>query len=64
MGCKQAPIKNRPNAVDDDTIDRGISGQSLRDKGLHYDIATGRPNHSDGVNLIHNPGVPEKPYGY
>jgi len=28
-----------------EAIDRGTSGQSLLDKELHYDPATGKPNH-------------------
>ncbi len=65
MGCMSEPIKGKPNAIDDDTINRGVSGQSLRDTGMHYDPATGKP---DGeaimVNEIHNPGMSEVPNGY
>ena len=41
----------RPNAMEDDTIDRGITGQSLRDKGMNYDPATGLPTGGKDVNL-------------
>ncbi len=59
------PITHKPNIKDDDTIDRGISGQSLRDTGQHYDPATGKSTGgAKDVNLVHNPGVSETPDGY
>ena len=43
--------QRRPNAMEDDTIDRGVTGQSLRDKGMNYDPATGLPTGGYDVNL-------------
>jgi len=37
--------------MDDDTINRGVTGQGLRDKELRYDPATGRPTGGMDVNL-------------
>ncbi len=49
MKCNK-PITGQPNGIDDDTIDRGITGQSLRDKSMSYDPATG-VSHGTNVNL-------------
>lgn len=46
-------ITGKPNAMDDDTIDRGITGQSLRDKSMSYDPQTGKGYGID-VNLNHS----------
>lgn len=51
MSCNSKPINGRPNAMDDDTINRGITGQSLRDKSMNYDPATGKPTGGMDVNL-------------
>ena len=48
---KHKPVTGKPNAMDDDTIDRGITGQSLRDKSMNYDPATGKPTGGKDVNL-------------
>ena len=45
------PIKDLPNIQDDDTINRGITGQCLRKTGQYYDPATGKPTSSENVNL-------------
>jgi len=62
MSCKREPIKNRPNGIDDDTIDRGVTGQGLRDKEMHYDPATGKRTGGTDVNL-NVPGEMES-YGH
>lgn len=49
MKCKQ-PITGKPNGIDDDTVNRGVTGQSLRDKSMNYDPATGKGSGAD-VNL-------------
>ncbi len=36
-------MNGKPNGIDDDPVNRGTTGQSLRDKGQHYDPATGKP---------------------
>jgi len=65
MESSEKPISGKPNITDDDTLNRGISGQSLRDTGMHYDPATGKPTSGAvEVNLVHNPGMSEKPSGY
>ncbi len=35
------------NGVYDDPVNRGITGQNLRDKGMKYDPATGKDNKGD-----------------
>lgn len=60
------PITGKPNIKDDDTINRGISGQCLCDTGMYYDPATGKPTGGGktDMNLVHNPGKSEVPDGY
>lgn len=41
MKCN-TPITGKPNGIDDDTVNRGVTGQSLRDKSMSYDPATGK----------------------
>ncbi len=45
---KEESMKGKPNGIDDDPVDRGTTGQSLHDKGMHYDPATGKP--TDGMS--------------
>jgi len=45
------PITGKPNATDDDTVNRGVTGQCLRDKSMNYDPATGKGSGGCQVNL-------------
>jgi len=47
------PITDKSSAMGDDAINRGITGQSLRDKSMSYDPATGKA-HGQDVNLNHS----------
>lgn len=55
---KSKPITGNPDGRDDDTINRGITGQSLRDTSMNYDPATGMPTGDNDmdeyVNLDHD----------
>ncbi len=54
------PISGNPDGVDDDTVTRGTTGQSLRDSSMDYDPSTGLSNgdndSDDNVNLGNVPG--------
>jgi len=41
---KHQPITGQPNIVDDDPVNRGVSGQCLYSKEMAYDPADGKPN--------------------
>lgn len=47
---KEPKKTGKPNALDDDPVDRGTTGQSLRDKKMRYDPATGKPTDSNKVD--------------
>ncbi len=49
------PITGKPNIVDDDPVNRGISGQCLHGSDMDYDPATGKRTGGMEVNMQPNP---------